>query len=166
MFQTFGSKSLTCTCGDQVAELVRLVELAVGGEELGVDRHPAARVALAGAEDVVDRRADRARDRLDRQHEAVLLGDVEQRRQAVEVPLEVAVAVGKLPEVEDDEPGAELAGDPAVEAEAGDVRLVGGERRAGALVRMRGDDRQPLEIVDHALVPASVDRQLELARRE
>ena len=151
--------------GDQVAELEGGLELAVGGEELGVERDPAALVALARAADVVERRADRAGDRLDGEREAVLLGDVEQRRQAVEVPLEVAVAVGELPEVEDDEPGAELAGDAAVEGEAGEgsgssVESVAPMRLSACAVTIGS----PRRSVDDALVPAPVDRELELAR--
>ena len=83
-----------------------------------------------------------------------------ERGQAVEVALEVAVAVGKLPEVEDDEPGAELARDPAVERRSGRGRA---RRRTGSrpsrLSAWAVTNRQAAEVVDDALVPGSVDRR-------
>jgi hypothetical protein len=112
-------------------------------EKLGVQGHAAARVALAGTADVVERGSDGARDRLDGEGEPVLVGEVEQSRQTIEVAIEVPVAVGKLPEVEDDDPGAETTGDPAVEREAVEVGVVARERGPGPFVGVGGDERQP-----------------------
>src|SRR5262249_50210707 len=64
--------------GDQPTELVRQVELGVEREELGVERDPAARVALAGTADVVERSTKRARNGLDRESQALLFRGVEQ----------------------------------------------------------------------------------------
>jgi len=115
---------------------------------------------------IIERRADRARDRLDRQGDAVLFGDVGERGQAIEVALQVAVAVGKLPQVEDDEPRSELARDPAVEREPREIGIVAGEGRTRPLVGVGGDERQTVQVLGDALVPGRVDRRLELERRD
>ena len=68
--------------------------------------------------------------------------------------------------MEDDELRAELARDPAVEREARKVGIVAGESPARSLVGMGGDERQTAQVLDDALVPGCVDRQLELERRD
>src|SRR5262249_3862736 len=129
----------------------------------GIEGDAAPRVALARAADVLDGRAGRAGDGLDGEREAVLLRGVEQAGETVEVPLEIAIPVRKLPEVEDERPGAERARDPAVQRELLECRAIAREGRADRLLGVCGDDRQALEVLDHALVPAVVDRELELS---
>ena len=109
-----------------------VVELAVVGEELGVERDAAAVVRVERAVDVLERRARRARDRLDRQRDAGSFGDVEARGQERQVLVEPAVADGQLPEVEDAERRAEARGEPAVALE---LR----ERSSGVLEQLGAD---------------------------
>ena len=109
-----------------------VVELAVVGEELRVERDAAAIVRVERAVDVLERRSLRARDRLDRQRDAGRLRDVEACGQERQVLAEPAVADGELPEVEDDERRAEARGEPAVALE---LR----ERRVGVLEQLGAD---------------------------
>ena len=135
------------------------------GEELRVERDAAAIVRVERAVDVLERRAVRARDRLDRQRHAGRLGDVEARGKEREVLVEPAVADRELPEVEDHERCAEARREPAIALELRERRSgVLEQLGADALVEVRRLEAKPgrAEVVlDARGVPDAADAELE-----
>ena len=121
----------------------RRLQLVVEGEELGVQDCHAPRLPLDRAGHVHERRSDAARDRLDSKRETGALGDVRAGWQEREVALEVAVAERQLPQVQDQEPGADTSGQPCAALEPVDgARVALAQPGAYRLLGVRGRDRK------------------------
>ena len=125
-----------------------LVELTVEAQKLGVERDLATGIALQREPQVRERRSRDAGNRLDGEHHAVRLRGVQAGGEAIEVALELTVAVGPLPEMEHERLGTERGGGATVHLErrerlVGLVAVVTCEPYADRLVRMHGGKRQP-----------------------
>ena len=140
-------------------------ELGVVGQEFGVERDPTTVVALERAAHVLERRADRAGNRLDRERDAGSLGDVEAVREQREVLGETSVADGKLPQVKNHDRRAERGGEAAVAPKLR-KRCLGilEQLRADPLVRVRRREPEPCRaevVLDPGGVPGAADPELE-----
>jgi len=94
-----------------------LRQLAVEGEELGVERRAAARISLEREAQVRERGPGAPDDRLDREGDVVRVRRVQAGRQLLQVALDLLVAVGQLPQVENERLRPERRGGAAVHLE-------------------------------------------------